>query len=111
MALDAYTQPAIFTSGDSVPLAEVRPAPETIAAQYGLALDTSADELGAFTFILVSLGAEGDALLYRYLDSTETATLVRVDARADLRLAWKKLRRGLDITPADTLWLNPATKH
>ena len=99
----------LFPSGDSVPLAELRVEPEAIARHFHLPLAEGEDDLGAFRYVILSLGERSPAFLYKYQESDEVfGTLVRVDAQADLTAAWKRLCRKLALHKGDKVWLNPA---
>jgi hypothetical protein len=97
----------LFTSGDSAPLAELRPRLEEFAARYDLPLNEDVDDLDTFKFVMVPLTAKSQACLYRYDGDPHPGTLVRVDSRADLTELWEKLRRVLDLREGDWVWVNP----
>ena len=84
----------LFTSGDSVPLAELRPDLSELAIRYHLTLEEGLDDLGSFAYIVVPVSDGLWAMLMRYRESPELGTIVRVDSRSDLHFAWKRLRRG-----------------
>jgi hypothetical protein len=107
MVVRQQTATELFTSGDSVPLAELRQELSELAARYGEPVREGSDELGTYGFLVVPLGKGKNAFLYQYRDAPEMGTLIRVDAHANKAKMWLKLRRMLDLGEDDYLWLAP----
>lgn len=96
-----------WPSGSSVPLAALRFSPDELANRYGLEFERDLDDLEYYKLAAIRLPDGSQAWLERHDGDPVSNTLAHVDASANLRLAKEGLKRALDLTDEDFVWVSP----
>jgi hypothetical protein len=99
-----------WPSGDSRDLAEIRFAPDELAARFGLRFEDDLDDLDWYKLAALHLPDGSQVWLYRYRHDPSPGTAVRADAGADFAKTKEQLKQALDLSEDDLLWVAPAAR-